>query len=98
MLEHGHMRIRQGRKFCLQVREAALELGYQPTDNFCLKVSQLREILSVRWSVFLLGPAGSGKTAIWRTLMLAQQLLGERAIYKPINPKVASVSIHIDML
>ena len=80
------------------MQEAALELGYQPTDNFCLKVSQLREILSVRWSVFLLGPAGSGKTAIWRTLMRAQQLLGEKAIYKPINPKVAAASVHTCML
>ena len=80
------------------MHEAALELGYQPTDNFCLKVSQLQEILSVRWSVFLLGPAGSGKTAIWRTLMRAQQMLGEKAIFKPINPKVAATSIHTCML
>ena len=71
-----------------QVREAAEELGYQATDTFCLKVSQLREIFNVRWSVFLLGPAGCGKTAIWRTLMRTQQLLGEKTIYKPINPKV----------
>lgn len=71
----------------LQVREAAQELGYQPDETFCLKVSQLREIFAVRWSVFLLGPAGCGKTAIWRTLMRAQQLLGERTVYKPINPK-----------
>ena len=70
------------------MREAAEELGYQATDTFCLKVSQLREIFSVRWSVFLLGPAGCGKTAIWRTLMRTQQLLGEKTIYKPINPKV----------
>lgn len=70
------------------MKEAAIELGYQPDDKFCLKVSQLREILVVRWSVFLLGPAGCGKSAIWRTLMRAQQLFGERTVYKPINPKV----------
>ena len=51
-------------------------------------MSQLREILVVRWSVFLLGPAGCGKSAIWRTLMRAQQLFGEKTVYKPINPKV----------
>ena len=51
-------------------------------------MSQLREIFSVRWSVFLLGPAGCGKTAVWRTLLRAQQLLGEKTVYKPINPKV----------
>jgi dynein heavy chain len=71
-----------------QVREAAHELGYQADETFCLKVSQLREIFAVRWSVFLLGPAGCGKTAIWRTLMRAQQLFGEKTVYKPINPKV----------
>ena len=73
----------------VQVREAAEELGYQATETFCLKVSQLREIFSVRWSVFLLGPAGCGKTAIWRTLLRAQQLLGEKTLYKPINPKAS---------
>ena len=99
-----------------QVREAALELGYQPDETFCLKVraqhsrcgasmpaapllsrlrrgpsparppaclpqvSQLREIFEVRWSVFLLGPAGCGKTAIWRTLMRAQNNFGEKTV------------------
>ena len=63
-----------------QVKEAALELGYQPDETFCLKVSQLREIFEVRWSVFLLGPAGCGKTAIWRTLMRAQNNAGEKTV------------------
>lgn len=73
------------------MREAAKELGYQPDETFCLKISQLREIFEVRWSVFLLGPAGCGKTAIWKTLMDAQQSFGERTVYKPINPKVSSM-------
>ena len=51
-------------------------------------MSQLREIFSVRWSVFLLGPAGCGKSAIWKTLMRAQQNFGEKTVYRPINPKV----------
>lgn len=63
-----------------QVKEAALELGYQPDPTFCLKVSQLREIFEVRWSVFLLGPAGCGKSAIWRTLMRAQNNFGEKTV------------------
>jgi dynein heavy chain, axonemal len=49
---------------------------------------QLREIFVVRWSVFLLGPAGCGKTAIWKTLRHAQMELGEKTVFKPINPKV----------
>ena len=72
----------------LQIREAAEELGYQADDTFCLKISQLREIFVVRWSVFLLGPAGCGKTAIWKTLLRAQQIFGEKSVFKPINPKV----------
>ena len=68
--------------------EAAKELGYQPDEMFCLKIGQLREIFEVRWSVFLLGPAGCGKTAIWKVLMHAQQSFGEKTVYKPINPKV----------
>ena len=75
----------------LQVREAAKELGYQPDETFCLKISQLREIFEVRWSVFLLGPAGCGKSAIWKTLMRAQQNFGEKTVYKPINPKVSQL-------
>ena len=72
----------------LQIKEAALELGYQADETFCLKISQLREIFVVRWSVFLLGPAGCGKSAIWKTLMRAQQNFGEKTFFKPINPKV----------
>lgn len=72
-----------------QIKEAALELGYQADETFCLKISQLREIFVVRWSVFLLGPAGCGKSAIWKTLMRAQQNFGEKTFFKPINPKVS---------
>lgn len=64
----------------MQIKEAALELGYQPDPQFCLKVSQLREIFEVRWSVFLLGPAGCGKSALWRTLMRAQNNYGEKTV------------------
>jgi hypothetical protein len=44
----------------------------------------------VRWSVFLLGPAGCGKSAIWRTLMKAQNNSGEKTVYRPINPKAVT--------
>ncbi|KAL4513647.1 hypothetical protein Ndes2526A_g04979 [Nannochloris sp. 'desiccata'] len=73
--------------FETRVREAALELGYQPEPVFLLKVSQLREIFEVRWSVFLLGPPGCGKTAVWKTLQRALQLSGHIAVAKVINPK-----------
>jgi GTPase SAR1 family protein len=44
----------------------------------------------VRWSVFLLGPAGCGKTSIWKTLLRAQNNYGEKTIYKPVNPKAVT--------
>lgn len=44
----------------------------------------------MRWSVFLLGPAGCGKSAIWRTLMKAQNNAGEKSVYRPINPKAVT--------
>jgi dynein heavy chain, axonemal len=73
-----------------QVKEAALELGYQTDEMFCIKISQLRELFAVRWSVFLLGPAGCGKSAIWKTLARAQNNQGEKTIYKPVNPKAVT--------
>jgi dynein heavy chain len=76
--------------FEARARQAALELGYQTDATFLLKVSQLREIFAVRWSVFLLGPAGCGKTAVWRTLQRALQLGGDKALVKVVNPKAVT--------
>ena len=78
---------RVDKTFEKEIQKAAQELGYQPEDLFCLKITQLREIFEVRWSVFLLGPAGCGKSAVWRTLQRAQNNFGERTQSKPINPK-----------
>jgi len=72
------------------VVESCKDLGYQPDPTFCLKISQLREIFEVRWSVFLLGPAGSGKTAIWKVLQHAQNKVGEKSVSKAINPKAVT--------
>jgi len=69
---------------------AAVRLGYVPERRFLLKVSQLRELFTVRWSVFLLGPPGAGKTAVWRTLAAAQQALGEATDVAVLNPKAVT--------
>ena len=40
--------------------------------------------------MFLLGPAGCGKSAIWKVLRHAQLELGEKTVYKPVNPKAVT--------
>eukprot|EP00741_Cyanophora_paradoxa_P005992 tig00000955_g5810.t1 len=69
------------------VKESAKEMGLQPEDKFVLKIVQLRELFVVRWSVFLLGPAGCGKTQVWKTLQRAQAKLGEKTVASCLNPK-----------
>ena len=75
--------------FEAKIVEAALALELQATADslFCLKCSQLREILVVRWSVFVVGPAGSGKSEMERTLSKAQNLNGEKSTINYLNPK-----------
>ncbi|CAM9644057.1 unnamed protein product, partial [Ectocarpus sp. 12 AP-2014] len=45
------------------------ELSLQPDHDFVVKVVQFQELLDVRHSVMVLGPAGCGKTTVWKTLM-----------------------------
>eukprot|EP00961_Rhodomonas_salina_P210442 2841340-Rhodomonas_salina.1 len=73
--------------FEAKISEAAKNLLLQPEEIFVLKVSQLREIANVRWSVFVLGPAGCGKSEMIKTLAKAQNLFGERATIASLNPK-----------
>ena len=44
-------------------------MGLVADDIFCLKVMQLSEILGVRHCVFVIGPPGCGKSAVWKTLI-----------------------------
>eukprot|EP00741_Cyanophora_paradoxa_P016051 tig00000042_g15496.t1 len=72
------------------IRDVCVEHNLQPDANFVLKVTQLREIFVVRWSVFLLGPPGCGKSEVWRTLARAQNKVGEKTIYSTLNPKAVT--------
>jgi dynein heavy chain len=67
--------------------QAAKAVNLQAEDVFVLKVTQLREILSVRWSVFVIGPAGCGKTELIRVLSKAENLFGEKSTINVLNPK-----------
>jgi len=51
-----------------RAEHVSVKRGMQPTDLFLLKVCNFDELLAVRHSVMLLGPAGCAKTQIWKTL------------------------------
>ena len=70
-----------------KIVEAAKGMHLQAEDLFVTKISQLREIAVVRWSVFVLGPAGCGKSEMIKTLSKAQNLFGEKSSINYLNPK-----------
>ncbi|XP_031336595.1 dynein beta chain, ciliary isoform X1 [Photinus pyralis] len=72
------------------VKQAAMDLGLQPEDNFILKVVQLEELLEVRHSVFIVGYAGTGKTQVWKTLFKTYQNIKRKPIYNDLNPKAVT--------
>jgi len=74
-------------KFEDMVKKSAQDFSLQPDEVFCLKVSQLKELLGVRWSVFILGPAGCGKSEMIRTLVKTHANLGEKNTTQTLNPK-----------
>lgn len=55
--------------------------------GFILKCVQLKELIEIRHSVFIMGNAGSGKTATWRTLAKAFDLYDMKTETKDLNPK-----------
>ncbi|CAM9352734.1 unnamed protein product, partial [Phaeothamnion confervicola] len=71
------------------VRSACEKLGNWPDDTFCLKVVQLEELLAIRHCVFVMGPAGAGKSQCWKTLAAARKLRDPAGSTKvmDVNPK-----------
>ena len=60
---------------------------FSKEPGFILKCVQLKELIEIRHSVFIMGNAGSGKTATWRTLAKAFDLYGVKTETKDLNPK-----------
>eukprot|EP00760_Papus_ankaliazontas_P013352 PhM_4_TR15700/c3_g1_i1/m.85000/K10408/DNAH; dynein heavy chain, axonemal len=60
---------------------------YGEQNIFILKCVQYEELLHVRHSVFVLGPAGCGKTQCWKTLAKAYHSLGDKCQYSVLDPK-----------
>ncbi|CAK9798189.1 Dynein axonemal heavy chain 6 [Anthophora quadrimaculata] len=86
------------------LRDTAIEIlqeaNLQPEVCILKKVTQLHECLQVRHGVMLVGPTGSGKTSVLRTLAHTYDRLHERgipgAVYKKvymyvINPKAITI-------
>eukprot|EP00605_Chrysophyceae_sp_TOSAG23-4_P001019 GSChrysophyteH1.ASY1.ANO1.1120.1 assembled CDS len=64
-------------------------LDLLPKELFLNKIAQLDELLAVRHSVMLLGPAGCGKTCTWKSLISCRNLDKPKpvATYDTVNPK-----------
>lgn len=65
-----------------------------PDPEFVLKVVQLKELLEIRHSVFVMGNAGSGKSSCWKTLAktfdLFADVVGNKELKtetRDVNPK-----------
>jgi dynein heavy chain len=71
----------------------AIESGLSPHPQLIAKVIQFQELLDVRHSVMLLGPAGCGKTVVWETLLNCHNVGHSKrvAIAELVNPKAITV-------
>jgi dynein heavy chain len=63
--------------------------GLCAEELFVSKVLQYQELLEVRHSVMLLGPAGCGKSTVWKTLAACHNYnkLRPMTMYENVNPK-----------
>ena len=74
------------KKMCVEVCKAS---NLRAEEVFVGKVMQFEELLDVRHSVFLLGPAGCGKSSVWKTLVACHNLGKSKVVtlYETVNPK-----------
>jgi len=62
-------------------------LDFRDENEYVMKVIQLAEILEVRHCMFVIGPAGCGKTAVIKTLVAAWNFMGDQTKAEYLNPK-----------
>lgn len=83
--------------------EQALKSGLTAEADFILRIVQFSELLAIRHCVFLMGPTGTGRTEVYRTLARAltagtdapendylKMVNRQKIMIKPINPKAVS--------
>ena len=68
------------------------ETNMQHEASFVQKVTQYQELLEVRHSVMLLGPAGAGKTSVWKVLQGCWNLGLPKptCVSEVVNPKAVT--------
>eukprot|EP01012_Entosiphon_sulcatum_P019543 TRINITY_DN24443_c0_g2_i1.p1 TRINITY_DN24443_c0_g2~~TRINITY_DN24443_c0_g2_i1.p1 ORF type:complete len:4685 (-),score=794.60 TRINITY_DN24443_c0_g2_i1:231-14285(-) len=81
---------KQDKEFEAAIRRVAANHGLQAEEGLVLKTVQLEELLRVRHSIFILGPAGAGKSTCWKSLSWTLHATGKRVILKDLNPKAVS--------
>ena len=69
------------------IKQVTKEKGLQPDAAFVTKVAGLLDILGVRHCCFIIGPPGSAKTQVWKTLMDTLKAMGQDGMYETLNPK-----------
>jgi dynein heavy chain len=76
-------------KFEDVIEQVTAESELHNDPEFIKKVVQLKELLEIRWCVFVMGDAaGCGKSATWKTLARAQTKNGDKTTVEDLDPKV----------
>jgi dynein heavy chain len=74
------------------IESAAIDMKMHNDPDYILKVVQLKELMEIRHSVFVMGPPGCGKSQTWKTLGKAWVKSGLKCSITDINPKVVSTN------
>ena len=75
--------------------KAIEESDLWPDEHFTLKVAQLDELLAIRHCVFVMGPAGDGKSVTWKMLARARDDKDpqQKVYISHLNPKVIPTEV-----
>lgn len=70
------------------------DFGYthDPDEVLLLKITQLVELLGIRHCIFLMGNAGSFKSALWKILGKAKTRVGDKTTIVDFSPKAISTN------